>query len=61
MASNGCTIPATSRGGAILTSYIAKTGGENPFWLVSDEILDIAYKNKDFESRNGSETRFDLR
>jgi phosphomethylpyrimidine synthase len=40
------TIPITSRGGAILTSYMAKTGAENPYRVLFDEILDVLHRNR---------------
>ena len=38
-------IPLTSRSGAILTSYMLKTGNENPYGVLFDEILDILSAN----------------
>lgn len=38
-------IPIVSRGGAILTSYMAKKRVENPYRLAFDEIIDIVSKH----------------
>ena len=45
MAKSKRVIPLTSRSGAILTSYMMKTGKENPYRVLFDEILDILSAN----------------